>query len=68
MPIRLHELHPSLVHFPLTLVPLSLLLDAFGCLLGKRSLVRAGGQLMPLAAATGAVTAGAGLVAQVLRE
>lgn len=64
MSIRLHELHPSLVHYPLALVPLALGLDALGCLLGKRSWSKAGGRIMPLAAAAGAVTAGAGLIAQ----
>lgn len=64
MRIRLHELHPSLVHFPLVLLPASLLLDALGCALDRRSLRRAGARLMPVAAASAAATAAAGLAAE----
>lgn len=64
MPIRLHELHPSIAHFPLALVPVSLLLDGLGAVLGKPGWRRSAARLMPIAAATGAVTATSGLVAQ----
>lgn len=64
MPIRLHELHPSLVHFPLALVPVSLFLDGLGALLGKPAWRRSAGRLMPIAAATSALTATSGMVAQ----
>lgn len=64
MPIRLHELHPTLVHFPLALVPVSLLLDGLGALLGKPAWRRSGARLMPIAAASSALTATSGLVAQ----
>jgi len=37
MPLRLHELHPSFIHFPLALVPVSLPLDALGCVLAKEA-------------------------------
>lgn len=64
MTMRIHEIHPSLVHFPLTLIPVSLLLDLVGRLTGKRSWMRAGARMMPVAAASGALAATAGLVAQ----
>jgi uncharacterized membrane protein len=64
MTMRLHELHPSLTHFPLALIPLSLALDLVGRLAGNRRWMRAGKRLMPLAAASGVATAAAGLVAQ----
>src|SRR3712207_8356105 len=40
MTLRLHEIHPSIVHFPLTLVPASLILDAIGQATGSRGLDR----------------------------
>lgn len=64
MTLRIHEIHPSLVHFPLALIPASLLLDLIGRLTGKRSWMRAGARMMPIAAASGAVAATVGLVAQ----
>jgi uncharacterized membrane protein len=64
MAMRIHEIHPSVVHFPLALAPLSLLLDLAGRIAGRRGWMRAGGRLMPVAAASGAVAAAAGLVAQ----
>src|SRR4051812_2154690 len=64
MPMRLHEVHPSLAHFPLALVPVSIAADIVGAVTGNRFLMRMGAALMPVAAVTGAVTAVAGLVAQ----
>lgn len=64
MSLRLHEVHPSLVHFPLTLVPLSLALDAVGWLTGRRAFCNTARSLMPVAAASTLVTGAAGLVAQ----
>ncbi len=62
MALRIHEVHPSIVHFPLTLLPTALLLDLFGR--AGRGLMKAGRILMPAAAASAAVTGLAGLVAQ----
>jgi uncharacterized membrane protein/ferritin-like metal-binding protein YciE len=64
MAMRLHELHPSLVHFPLALVPASLALDIVGRLTGSQALMNTARVLMPVAAATGAVAGVAGLIAQ----
>lgn len=64
MTIRLHEVHPSLVHLPLTLVPMALALDGIGQLTGSRALSDTGRSLMPVAAASALVTGAAGYVAQ----
>jgi uncharacterized membrane protein len=64
MTIRIHEVHPTLVHFPLTLVPMAFLVDLVGMLTGNRSLMRAGKRVMPFAAASGAVAGVAGMAAQ----
>ena len=64
MSLRIHEVHPSLAHYPLALMPLSVIADIAGRLTGNANLMRLGGALMPIAAATGAATAVAGLVAQ----
>jgi uncharacterized membrane protein len=64
MAMRLHEVHPSLVHFPLTLVPTALALDALGHVTNNTALSRVGRYLMPLAASSAVVTAVAGYAAQ----
>lgn len=64
MAIRIHELHPTLVHFPLALFPVALLADIAGRLTGHRGLMKLGSRLMPVAAASGGVAAATGLVAQ----
>lgn len=64
MAIRVHELHPTLAHFPLALVPTSLALDVVGRLIGSEALMEAGRRLMPIAAVSTFATGLAGLVAQ----
>jgi len=64
MPMRLHEVHPTVVHFPHTLFPLAILSDLAGRLTGSRRLMDLGKTVMPLAAASAAVSGAAGLVAQ----
>ena len=64
MSMRLQEVHPSLVHFPITLLPLALGADLLGRATGSESLATAGRRLMPLAAGSAAVAAVFGLVAQ----
>lgn len=64
MAIRLHELHPTLAHFPLALLPVAFFADLFGRLRGRRRLMEIGKFLMPAAAIGGVATAAAGLVAQ----
>jgi uncharacterized membrane protein len=64
MALRLHELHPTLVHFPLALFPLAVLADVIGKITGRAALMRSGKVLMPIASGSALVTAGAGLIAQ----
>jgi uncharacterized membrane protein len=64
MAMKLHEVHPALVHFPLALLPLSIGADLLGRLTGSDSLLDLGRRTMPLAAASGLVAGAAGLMAQ----
>ena len=38
MAIRLQQMHPALVHFPIALLPLSIGADLLGCVTGSTSL------------------------------
>jgi uncharacterized membrane protein len=62
---RLNELHPSLVHFPIALIPVAIGADLLARVTGSRRLGEVGRLLMPVAAASAAVSAAAGLVAAV---
>jgi uncharacterized membrane protein len=64
MAMRLQEVHPSLVHFPLTLLPLSIGADLLGRMTGSDKLRSLARTTMPLAAVSAAVAAAFGLVAQ----
>jgi uncharacterized membrane protein len=64
MALRTHEIHPTLVHFPLTLVPTALALDAIGAATNNESLMNAGKALMPIAAASAVITGIAGFISQ----
>ena len=64
MPMRLQEVHPSIVHFPIALLPVALGSDALGALVKSEALLGAGRRLMPVAAISAVVAAGTGLVAQ----
>lgn len=64
MAAKLQELHPSLVHFPIALLPVSIVADLLAHVTGSRRLSAVGRALMPVAAASAAVAAAAGLVAQ----
>lgn len=64
MAVRLQEVHPSLVHFPIALLPTALAADALGRWTGSAALLEAGRRLMPAAAASAVVSALAGLAAQ----
>lgn len=68
MAMRIHEVHPSLTHFPLALFPLSIVADLIGRATGNRSLMRLGKTVMPIAAVSGVATGAAGLVAQAAVE
>lgn len=65
MAVRLNEIHPSLVHFPIALMPAALGADLLGRATGSERLSDAGRVLMPIAAASAALSAVAGLVAAV---
>jgi uncharacterized membrane protein len=62
--MRLQELHPALVHFPITLLPVSLGLDAAGRASGNRTLMEVGKLGMAATAGSAAISAVAGLLAQ----
>jgi uncharacterized membrane protein len=64
MPMKLQEVHPALVHFPLTLLPLSIGADLLGRVTGSETLLDLGRRTMPLAVASGVVAGAAGLMAQ----
>lgn len=64
MTIRLHEVHPSLVHMPITLVPVAIGADIMGRATGNRGLLEMGRRSMDLAAAGAALSTISGLIAQ----
>lgn len=64
MAMKLHEVHPALVHFPIALLPVSVGADLLGRLTGSEELLDLGRRTMPLAAASGLVAGVAGLMAQ----
>src|SRR5581483_7534005 len=64
MAVRLQEVHPAMVHFPIALLPLAIGADILGRLSGRRSLREMGRRVMPVAAAGAAASAITGLLAQ----
>jgi uncharacterized membrane protein len=50
MPMRVHEVHPALAHFPVALLPTAVAADLIGRLTDNDSLMDMGRQLMPLSA------------------
>lgn len=64
MAMRLQEVHPALVHAPITLLPLAVGADLLGRATGNESLMEVGRRIMPLAATGAALAAAFGLVAQ----
>jgi uncharacterized membrane protein len=62
--MRLQEVHPSIVHFPITLLPLAVGADLLGHVTGSERLRAVGRAAMPAAAGSAALAAVAGLVAQ----
>jgi uncharacterized membrane protein len=64
MAVRTHEVHPAIVHFPITLLPVAVGADLIGRATGSRTLAEVGRWAMPLTAATAALSAVTGLVAQ----
>lgn len=64
MALRVHEVHPSVVHFPLALFPASVACDALGLSRQDDGLLSAGRFLMSAAAMSAAVAGLAGFAAQ----
>ncbi|HEV7264114.1 MAG TPA: DUF2231 domain-containing protein [Falsiroseomonas sp.] len=64
MALRIQEIHPSIVHFPIALLPTALAFDAVGRLTENPRLMDTGRHLIPVAAASAALAGVAGLVAQ----
>lgn len=64
MDFRLHEVHPALVHFPITLLPLSLGADFLGKVSGSPGLSQLGRQTIAPAAAAALLAGVSGMLAQ----
>ena len=63
MAIRLHQMHPALVHLPITLMPLAVGADLLGCIIGGKSLHSFGQKAIVLVAAGAGAAAVIGLIA-----
>jgi uncharacterized membrane protein len=64
MTMRLQELHPALVHYPISLLPIAVGADALGKVSGNHTLLQVGKAGIALAAGSAAIAGVAGLVAQ----
>jgi uncharacterized membrane protein len=64
MAMRLQELHPAMVHFPIAFLPTALAADALGEITGNETLRAVGKHGMALAAGSAVVSAVLGLIAQ----
>ncbi len=64
MAVRLHEVHPALVHFPIALLPLTVAADAAGSITRDHRLSWLGRWGMVASAASAAIAGIAGLIAQ----
>lgn len=64
MPMRLSELHPAAVHYPIALLPVAIASDAAGLITKSRSLHAVGRVGIVLAAASAAVAGILGFIAQ----
>jgi uncharacterized membrane protein len=63
MAIRLQEMHPALVHFPIAMLPLAIGADALGIAAGNESLLSFGQKAICIAAAGAVAAAVTGLIA-----
>lgn len=63
MAIRLQEMHPALVHFPIALLPLAIGADALGIAAGNETLLSFGQMAICIAAAGAVAAAVTGLIA-----
>lgn len=64
MAIRIHEVHPAIVHFPITLLPVAIGADLIARATNSRVADGVGRWAMPLTAASALLSAVTGLVAQ----
>lgn len=64
MSIRLQELHPALVHLPITLLPAALAIEAYNAAAPDQHIARLGRATLAAAVVSGAVSALTGLIAQ----
>lgn len=64
MAMRLHELHPSLSHYPVALLPVSVGCDICGVWMDNENYLTVGRMTMPMMAASAAVAGVAGILAQ----
>lgn len=62
--VRLQEVHPSVVHFPIAFLPLAIGADAIGRATDNRSLMAVGRTAIALAAGGAAIAGATGLIAQ----
>lgn len=62
--MRLQEVHPSVVHYPIAFLPVAIGADLLGRLTGSRKLMNFGKAAIGIAAAGAAVAATTGLIAQ----
>ena len=65
MAVRLNEIHPSIVHFPIALMPAAIGADLLANATDSDGLAEAGRVLMPIAAGSAAASAIFGLIAAV---
>src|SRR5690348_14483208 len=63
MSLRLHEIHPALVHIPLAFLPLAVAADFLGRVTGRRHLLDFGRSAITVAAAGAVGSALTGLIA-----
>jgi len=64
MAMRIQELHPAAVHYPIALLPVSIAADTLGLLTRNRGLLEVGRLTMPVAAVSAAFAGVLGLIAQ----
>jgi uncharacterized membrane protein len=64
MTLRLQEIHPSIVHFPIALLPVSIGADIIGRATGNRGLLETARYTMGIAAVGSALSGVTGLIAQ----
>jgi uncharacterized membrane protein len=63
MAVRLQQMHPALVHFPIAVLPLAVGADLLGCMTGSKSLLSFGQKAICVAAAGAVASAVTGLIA-----